>query len=192
MKLAHVENPTKYKGLYIIDYGDHSSIGYTADEVAQILESEQYANVKVYKIRRAYPDGQMELKGVPAETFHLEMGMFFYAHNEKIARKQYDRLIEDTQTHPAPARAVVQLAKLDAQTYVTALIFPAEHNDEFSSWLIDCDYRTTGQVTGGVSALIEYRSRGPQIIESTQLHAPDRQDRPAEELFAKTGEAVQR
>ena len=63
MKLPQVQEATKYAGLYVVDFGDHSGVGFTADEVAELLDSERFADVKVYKIHRAFPDGTMELKG---------------------------------------------------------------------------------------------------------------------------------
>ena len=94
MNLPEVKDPDRYVGLYVVDFGDYSSTGFTADEVAEILESEKISDVKVYKIHRALPDGQMELKGVIAETFQLEKGMFFYAADEDTARQMAVRVAE--------------------------------------------------------------------------------------------------
>lgn len=41
MKLPPLQDPEKYTGLYIFDFGDHISVGYTADEVAIFLFSER-------------------------------------------------------------------------------------------------------------------------------------------------------
>ena len=46
--------------------------------MAELLESEHYRDGKVYKIHKATPDGRIELKGLPNETFQLEAGMFFH------------------------------------------------------------------------------------------------------------------
>jgi hypothetical protein len=66
MKLPEVKDSQKYKGLYVVDFGGRCGVGFTADEVAELLESEKFKDVKVYKIYKAYPDGRMELKGVPS------------------------------------------------------------------------------------------------------------------------------
>ena len=86
MKLPEVENADKYAGLYVVDFGDHCGVGFTAEEVAELLGSEQFADVKIYKVHRANPDGTMELKGVNKETFQLEAGMFFRAGDETTAQ----------------------------------------------------------------------------------------------------------
>ena len=71
MRLPKVQNSEKYAGLYVFDFGGHTGVGFTAQEVAELLESEKYRDCKVYKIHRAYPDGRLELKGVRAEIFQL-------------------------------------------------------------------------------------------------------------------------
>ena len=94
MELPKLEKSEKYVGLYIFDFGDHTGVGFTAQEVAELLESEKYAGGKVYKIHRAYPDGKLELKGVPAETFELEAGMFFYSSDREDSRRDFKQLVD--------------------------------------------------------------------------------------------------
>ncbi|MBM4025140.1 MAG: hypothetical protein FJ280_06975, partial [Planctomycetes bacterium] len=65
MKLPRLEKPDRYQGLYVFDFGDHTGVGFTAEEAAELLESERYKEGKVYKIQRAFPDGRMELRAVP-------------------------------------------------------------------------------------------------------------------------------
>jgi hypothetical protein len=169
MKLPKIENPQRYTGLYIVDFGDHSGVGFLAEEVAQLLESEQYAHITIYKIHRAYPDGTLELRGVRREIFQLESGMFFYAADEETARADYARLAECPRQFTPPARAKVHLAQLQPQQYVTALIYPAEYEDEFSSWLLDCGYRTSGPASGGVGQVELYYRQNPVVLERTQF-----------------------
>ena len=170
MKLPMLENSDKYVGLYAVDFGDHSSVGFTAVEVAELLESEQFADVSVYKIHRANPDGSMELKGVRKDIFQLESGMFFYAADEMTARKDYHTLLDWAENTLPPSRSKVQLAKTDDQTFVTALIFPAEFNDEFSRWLLDGQYRTAGAVEGGTRMVEKYYQMDVEILERQPLY----------------------
>jgi len=46
MKLPELEKPEKYVGLYIFDFGDHAGVGFTTQEVAELLESEKYQDGK--------------------------------------------------------------------------------------------------------------------------------------------------
>lgn len=168
MKLAHITEPQKYVGLYVVDFGDHSAVGFTADEVAELLDSRQYADIKVYRIYRALPDGTMELRGVSAHTFQKESGMFFYADSEQAAGADYQRLLVWAAKQLPPARCKVHLACWN-KTFVTALIYPAEYEDSFSAWLIDGGYKTSGLVQAGADAVRQYYDHAGQILDQSQL-----------------------
>ncbi len=193
MKLPEVQNSEKYVGLYIVDFGDHSGVGFTAQEVAELLESEKFKHIKVYKIHNAYPDGRMELKGIGAEIFELEKGMFFYSGDLESAQENFKRLVDLAVKLAPPARAKVHLARYDDDNFVTALIYPAEYDDEFSHWLIDGGYKTAGAAQGGVEAVQRYYDRKGEILDRHQLFGQaSYESRTGEELLASTKIAVQR
>lgn len=193
MKLPEVQNIDKYVGLYVVDFGDHSGVGFTAQEVAELLESERFKDVKVYKIYNAYPDGRMELKGVTRQTFELESGMFFYEADMERARTDYEKLIDLAVQIATPARAKVHLAGSGEGRFVTALIYPAEYEEEFSRWLIDSDYKTNGQVEGGIGAVQRYYEQKLKVFERQQLFGKSPcPSRTGEELLASVRLAVQR
>jgi len=209
MKLPVLKKADKYVGLYVVDFGESSSVGFTADEVAEILDSEKYKDCKVYKIHRAYPEGRMELKGVRKETFELEAGMIFYEDNEADAKSDFKALINIAIQSAPPCRAKVQLAKYKAteiyshrehrghrdinEKFVTALIYPAEYDDEVSRWLLDNDYKTKGAVEGGVAAVERYYQAKPEIIRRHQLFSQSViESRTGEELLANLKVAIQR
>ncbi|MFA6187238.1 MAG: hypothetical protein WC770_08535 [Phycisphaerae bacterium] len=193
MKLPEIKNSQKYKGLYIVDFGQSCSVGFTADEVAELLESENFKDIKVYKIYNVYPDGRMELKGVPSGIFQLEMGMFFYASDEATANRDYKTLINSAVKTAPPAKAKVHLSQYSDEKFVTAVIFPAEYNDEFSKWLLDINYKTEGSAEGGVEAAKRYYADAPQILERHQLFSADQvESRTGAELLAATKLAIAR
>lgn len=193
MKLPEVKNSERYVGLYVVDFGDHSAVGFTADEVAELLDSEKFKHVKVFKIHNAYPDGKMELKGVRPEIFQLEMGMFFYAQDIETARNDYKRLSRLAITQAPPGRAKVHLAKYDDDKFVTALIYPAEYDDEFSRWLLDGKYKTAGAAAGGAEAVRQYYDADPNVLQRHQLFGRSSfENRTGEQLIAATKIAVQR
>ncbi len=193
MKLPKLENPRKYTGLYIFDFGDHTGVGFTAQEVAELLESEKYKNGKVYKIYNAYPDGKLELKGVPAETFQLEAGMFFYSSAVRTASKDYKKLAALAVKTAPPCKAKVHLAKYNAESFATALIYPAEYDDQVSTWLLDGEYKTAGPAEGGTEAVQRYYSSKVEILQRHQLFGRSQyQSRTAAELLAGIKTAVQR
>ncbi len=193
MELPELKKPEKYIGLYVVDFGDNSGVGFTAPEVAELLESEKYKDVKVYKIHNAYPDGRLELKGVPARTFQLEAGMFFYSEDAEKATANFRKLTDIAVTSSPPCRAKVHLAKYSPDKFVVALIYPAEYDHETSAWLLDNDYRTDGPAEGGTAAVTRYYHAKPEILEQHQLFAANELDsRTGEELLAATKIAVQR
>ncbi|MDD5134642.1 MAG: hypothetical protein PHP01_04465 [Phycisphaerae bacterium] len=193
MRLPEVKNSEKYKGLYVVDFGGHCGVGFTAQEAAELLESEKFKDVKVYKIYKAYPDGRMELKGVPSEIFQLETGMFFYQSDEESARNDFKKLINSAIGFAPPAKAKVHLAKYDDEKFAVALIFPAEFNDEFGQWLLDIDYKTNGSAEGGIEAAERYYADRPEILERHQLFAAGQMEsKTGAELLGATKMAVVR
>jgi len=193
MKLLKLQNSEKYVGLYVFDFGEHTGVGFTAQEVAELLESEKYKDCKVYKIHKAYPDGKLELKGVPAEIFQLEAGMFFYSTDVETAKRHFKHLVNLAVSTAPPCRAKVHLAEYSDDKLVVALIYPAEYDDELSSWLLDGNYKTAGAAEGGIEAVQRYYDSKPTILDRHQLFGKSAfESRTGEELLACTKLAVQR
>jgi len=183
MKLPKLQKPDKYVGLYVFDFGEHTGVGFTAQEVAELLESEKYKTGKVYKIHKAYPDGTLELKGLRAETFQLEAGLFFYASALETTRRDFKGLVNLAVRTSPPCRAKLHLAKYNDNKFVTALIYPAEYDDEISSWLLDGEYKTTAAAEAGSGAVQRYYDAKPEILYRHQLFGQS-------ELISRTGEEL--
>ena len=192
MNLPETDNAEKYIGLYIIDFQGQCGIGYTAEEVAALLESERFAEVKVYKIHRARPDGTMELTGVPREKFFLDSGMFFHCRDEDSGRRGFQRLCTWSEQRLPPCRAKLHLTRSD-NLLLIALIYPAEYEQEIGRWLGDSGFRGSGSVDAGVSQVQRYYQTEYHILEKHQLwpvksiRARDRED-----LLACVGQTWQR
>lgn len=193
MKLPELQKPDKYIGLYIFDFGDHVGVGFTTEEVAELLESEKYRDGKVYRIHRAYPDGRLEIKGVPAQTFELEAGMFFYSGDLETAQRDFKALVNLAVRTAPPCRAKVHLGKYDDEKYVVALIYPAEYNDSVSSWLLEGEYKTSGAAEGGIEAVQQCYDQDVEVLDRHQLFgASEWISRTGEELLVSLKRAVQR
>jgi hypothetical protein len=193
MQLPELQQPDRYVGLYVFDFGGHCGVGFTAEEVAELFESEKYKNCKAYKIHKAYPDGKLELKAVRAEIFQLEAGMFFYASDLKTAKRDFKGMVNLAVKTAPPCRAKVHLAKYNDNKLVTALIYPAEYDDEISAWLLDGGYKTDGAAEAGVGAVQRYYTAEPKILDRHQLFGKSEyQNRTGEELLAGVKLAVQR
>jgi hypothetical protein len=193
MKLPKLQKPDRYTGLYVVDFGDHSGVGFTAEEVAELFEGEKHKDCKAYKIHRAYPDGQLELKGVRREIFQLEGGMLFYASDHQTAHDDYKRLVKLGVETDFPCRAKIQLARYSDDKFAVVLIYPAEYDDEVSDWLLKHDYKTTGAAEGGTGVITRYYDAKPEILERHQLWAKSSvESRTGDELLAATKVAIQR
>lgn len=196
MKLPKLQDPQRYQGLYIFDFQDQIGIGYTAREIEILLESEKYRWAKIYKVHHAYPDGRLEIKGIPASRFQAESGIFFHCRDEFLARRDYRQLAELAENHEFPCRAKLHLSTVPAadQTdqYVIALIYPAEYEDEVAAWLQEANYQGGQSATGGISQINDYY-RHYQKLENRQLWgALDGTARTPAEIFADLGKAVVR
>jgi len=193
MKLPELEKPDRYKGLYIFDFGDHAGVGFTAEEVAELLESERYRSGKVYKIHRAYPDGRLELRGVSTETFQLESGMVFHSTTLETARSDFKRLVDAAIHASPPCRAKVHLVRYSEERFGVAMIYPAEYEEEISTWFAQREYRTSGPVEGGAGVIEQYYLQAPEILERHQLFGTSEGiSRTGDELFVSLRRAVQR
>jgi len=193
MKLPELENPKEYIGLYVVDFGDRCSTGFTAAEIAELLESERFQDVKVYKIHNAYPDGKMELKGISSDIFQLEAGMFFYSPSLDQTRKDFSKLAKIAEDTPPPAKAKLHMTKYEEGRFAIALIYPAEYDDEFSRWLLDTGYRTSGEVCGGIEIVSRYYDTKPRILERKKLlPAAAIESKRGDQLIEATKLAIQR
>ena len=193
MKLPELKEPEKYVGLYIVDFGQYTSTGFTAIEVAELLESEKYKDCKVYKIHRAYPDGKLEIKGIPSDIFQLELGMFFYSSDLETSQRNFRELVNLAVKVAPPSRAKVHLAQYSRDKFVTAIIYPAEYNEEFSDWLLEGNYKTEGPAEGGIEAVQRYYNQQPEILERHQLFGQSENiSRSGQELLENLKAAVQR
>ncbi len=193
MKLPELEKSEKYVGLYVFDFGESVSVGFTAEEVAELFESEHYKDCKAYKIYKAEPDGTVELKGVRAETFSLESGMFFYSGDVEDARGNFKGLVDLAIAMVPPCRGKVHLTKYGEEKFAVCIIYPAEYDDEMSRWLLDGGYKTNGAAEGGVGAVQRYYDEGPEILDRSQLFGKSEfVSRSGEELLGNLKAAVQR
>jgi hypothetical protein len=193
MKLPELEKPEKYVGLYIFDFDGQAGVGFTAEEVAELLESEKYKDSKIYKIHRAFPDGRLELKGVSIQTFQLEAGMFFYSSILDTAKGDFKNLVSLAIKSSPPCRAKVHLSKYSEDKFAVALIYPAEYDEEVSSWLLDGQYKTSSAAEGGIEAIQRYYNDKPKILDKHQLFGKaEHVSRTGRELLAGLKTAVQR
>jgi hypothetical protein len=194
MKLPELEHPETYNGLYVFDFGDHVAVGYTADEVATLLESEQYRDGKVYRIHRALPDGTFELQGVSRAQFEAEDGLLFYRSSLEAAHGDLESLKQLVEEESPPCRMKAQLIELPGEptVFVTAIVYPAEFSPDVSDWLLRHNYQGGDYVEGGTSQVTNLYEANTRILERDQFWPARSTSRPAEEVIATTHLAIQR
>lgn len=177
------------RSLFVFDAGDWTIAGCTSDEIEQLLEVPgTRERAVIYRIHRAYPDGRMELQGVSRERFELESGLFFHRADESEARADFATLIRLSEAAPPPCRCFVQLARAAAAAdntgWLTALVYPAECEEEVSSWLSALDYAGGAFVEGGISAATGFYRDQSAILDRRQLWPRRESVRPVDELLS--------
>ncbi|MCK6455484.1 MAG: hypothetical protein L6Q92_02985 [Phycisphaerae bacterium] len=156
---------------YVIEWNGQTETGLTATQVAELLESERYRDMRIYRIHRLDPNGRMELVGVPRDRFQLEDCFLFYRRSECASRGDFDALVRAAERTPPPCRARVQLAEVGAAagSHVVAIVYPAEFSGEMSAWLAAIQYAGGDTVEGGTSDVAGYESIRRRLIDRAQL-----------------------
>lgn len=158
-------------GSFIVHHDGQTSGGLSAAQVAELLEAHPGADLKIYRVHRVQPNGQMELVGVSAERFQLEDGFFFLRDSLESARADFLALCRLAENTPPPCRASVQLAELAGawRPFAVAMLYPAEYGPDMSEWLLRIGYEGGSTVEGGVSAVTSYLSAERKVVFRHQL-----------------------
>jgi hypothetical protein len=195
-RLPRLTDPQRYRGLYIIDFGDGVSVGYLPAEVTTLVASGQFPQMRVYRIHRAMPDGTLDLVSVPMHQFREPRNetMLFLRQYEAEARIDFETLKNYAPgKFPCPAR--LQLAELpqDDYPFTTVLTYPAEYTDAVSQWLLDINYDGGDTVEFGPNKMTSFHQTPPEILEEATLEPTAEQvARPLKELLATRQYAIQR
>ena len=111
----------------------------------------------------------------------------------ETGRRDFKGLVALAVKAGPPCRAKVHLAKYRDDKFATAIIYPAEYDDEISLWLLDGEYKTSGAAEGGIDAVQTYYDVKPQILDRHQLFGKSTsENRTGEELLAGIKLAIQR
>lgn len=119
--------------------------------------------------------------------------MFFYSDTVGQAGSDFDRLADLAARGGFPCRAKMHLAKYSKDKFATAVIYPAEYDDEVSRWLLDRDYRTAGAAEGGIAAVEKYYHSSIEVLRRHQLFGKSQWvSRSGTQLLAGVKQALQR
>ncbi len=119
--------------------------------------------------------------------------MLFYSPTQEQARSDFKHLVSAAVAAEPPCRAKVHLVRYADDKFAVALIYPAEYEEEVSSWLLARAYRTAGAGVGGTGAVERYYRDAPEVLERHQLFsAGEAVSRTGDELLVSLKRAVQR
>lgn len=194
MKIPHISDPARYTGLYLVDFGDHVSVGYTAREVSFLREDDRFKNARVYQIHRVQPDGGLDLRGVTEPDFGTQEAMLFFRKDPAEASRDFDTLIALAARTPPPCAVAVELASLHGSgETVTVVRYPAESSTALGAWLNHIGFSGGDRVGGGRSAANDYRNADKDVLAARQLFPPpDRTSRSLDEVLSSTHVPLQR
>jgi len=194
LKLPKLDDPKCYEGLYIFDFGQAVSVGYTAAEIDILLQEDRYRSGKVYRIYRAHDDGRLEIVGVDKDVACRQSGMVFRFDTIRSARQAFDRLRQVARQANPPCDCQVQLARYGDLhlPYCVAMIYPAQFEDQVGRWMLEIDFRAGQQVQGGAAVIAIYRLTA-KVQDSFELTGPvDRISRSKQQVLESVNLPVQR
>ncbi len=171
MRIPPLKSPERYVGLFVFDFGDHTSVGYTVEEIAILRRQPKYANGVAYSVQAADESGRMELCGLSAERLCTEEGLIHGYKETDAARLSYDCLQDLAEDHPLPARVRLELAEYHAHRapHVVVLMYPAYAAGLIGDWLRRSGFDGGDVVTAGASEIASYRASNSLRIASCEL-----------------------
>lgn len=195
MKLPPISDPHRYAGLFVYDFGDHVSVGYTAAEINLLRGEPAHVSGTAYQIYRVAEDGSMEIRGILDRHLHEREALCFLYPDGARARRGYDTLRKAADGVPVPCSAELHLSKVYAfePPDVCAIIYDATSSHRLSGWLGEVDFAGPTTVRGGLDAHREFATADRLQIDSCELRCSEMyRDRPAEEVLATVDRALQR
>ncbi len=193
--LPPIPNAKQYEGLFIYDFGDHVSVGYTAGEIRLLRHAMAHHKGTAYQIYRVNERGGLELRGVQDPGLSLREAICFLRTDATVARKDYESILFEAQSRPLPCDAELRLVRSYGfePPDLTALIYPGWASHVVSGWLGDLTSTPGDQVHGGAQALQNLESGGGISIATTVLPSSmDYSDRSEQEVLATTDRPLQR
>jgi len=195
MKLPRLSDPHQYAGLYVYDFGDHVSVGYTAGEIRMLREMERYCGGTAYELYRVDESGAIELRGAGNERLAAIEAFCFLRRDGAAARRDYESLKEAAKHDPV--YAPVELSLVRAYEFdppdVTALLYPVASSMVVSTWLQEHAPGFGDEIHAGQEAYARFARSSGMRIDSCQLAARmDYADRPVDDVLASIDRPCQR
>ncbi len=193
--LPPIRNPQRYAGLYVYDFGEHVSVGYTAAEIRVLRESAAHRGGTAYEIYRVDENGSMELRGVLDDRLAQRESICLLRRDGSDARRDYDALRKASDRDPIGCAVEMQLAKLYAfdPPHVTALSYASSATSVVAGWLLIHAPGAGDEVAGGSDAHARLAASDGVRIASCELQVKSNfRDRSADEVLKQVDRALQR
>ena len=195
MNIPRTANPQRYVGLYLYDFGTHTSLGYTAAEIRVLRESKEHGDGTAYEVYRVSENGGFELRGANDQRLTAREAICFLRHDGGAARRDYEELRLAARRLPMPCAAELQI--LTVQSFdppeAVALLYPAAATTAIAGWLDRGAYTGGDRVIGGMDVHTVLMGGDALLIDSCRPPTLiDYVDRPAEEVLAAASQPLQR
>jgi len=194
MKLPAVSDPHKYVGLYVFDFGDRASVGYTPAEVRLLREAPPYRDGTAYEIYGVHEAGGFELRGATDERLAATVAICRCHASGASARRDYDTIRRRAEEVPINAPVELHLARAYDFTPadVVALLFPVAAEGAVAAWLAPVPDHAAS-VEAGARAFGQYVQSSGMRVASCRLNAVvDYADRSLDVLLAHVHDECQR
>jgi hypothetical protein len=167
-KLPALSDPVKYTGLYIFDFGERVSVGYTAQEIEILLAESKYAGGGVYKIYRAFPDGKLEIRGVNPLTWSVSTGIVFWFEDYEETVKAFE-LLKVTALDSAeglPGEFSLAIIRTPGLEYPFALImrYLQELDEAIAAWLLKVKFQAGAFVEAGPRVITRVLTNSTELV----------------------------
>ncbi len=195
MKIPPLKNPQRYIGLYVFDFGDWVSAGYTAEEVEILLGSSEYKNGQAYRIYRVDSQDRVELVGISPGDLLGDSMLLFASAGEDQARRDYDSLFEMARQRSLTCSVEMVLAEFSEgeMAFGVGLIYPYHAEKNVSDWLLAGGFAGGESVSGGTEVLQDYRRGANKSLASCVLEcAEEYKPREKDEVLRQVREPLQR
>ncbi|MHC4064864.1 MAG: hypothetical protein ACYSUQ_00735 [Planctomycetota bacterium] len=195
MRLPKVDRPQDYAGLFVYDFGDHVSIGYTGEEISFLRTQPQYARGRAYRICRIDHAGRFELLGMGGERLDGREGLIFASSELSRARTDYEVLRQRAQADPLACRTELRLARVTGadRPFAVVLAYPAYASAAIADWLFRAAFDGGDTASGGINALARLEGAESATLDRCELPLSARfVTRPPNEVLAAVDRPVQR
>lgn len=150
MRLPLVSDPQRYRGLYAIDFGAWTALGFTGEEVAWLLASDEHAEALAYRVERVDGDGRMELRGVSRTSLAGSAMMLFASVDSDKAFADFQALQQAARAQPPPHAIEIALLDLPGENpHAVSLRYALHAESLVAAWLTETGFAGGDVVTGG-------------------------------------------